>query len=197
MFALQTRCIAASLTARRFDVSALRTRVLFFVLVRISSVDQRGEAYGKSEQDAEDYVAHDNGSVRGEAQEVRADEEKRRAEEEVRNRRETIQNQPLEVVPVGALGRREEALSQLDYLIYTSEPSSAFDRVEKAEFVKEVVEPMNNSSKRVMIVAHGALNAALMCYLEGNTKDNFWGKGLQRNCQATVFDFDGKKWTRK
>jgi len=65
------------------------------------------------------------------------------------------------------------------------------------EFVKEVVEPMNNSSKRVMIVAHGALNAALMCYLEGNTKDNFWGKGLQRNCQATVFDFDGKKWTRK
>ena len=70
---------------------------------------------------------------------LRMEEEKRRAEEEVRNRRETIQNQPLEVVPVGALGRREEALSQLDYLIYTSEPSSAFDRVEKAEFVKEVV----------------------------------------------------------
>lgn len=65
------------------------------------------------------------------------------------------------------------------------------------DFIKTVVEPMADSAQRVMIVAHGALNAGIMCYLEGNAKDNFWGKGLQRNCQATVFDFDGQKWTRK
>lgn len=65
------------------------------------------------------------------------------------------------------------------------------------EFLQEVIEPMNKEAQRVMIVAHGALNAGIMCYLEGNDKAHFWGKGLQRNCQATVFDFDGKKWTRK
>lgn len=65
------------------------------------------------------------------------------------------------------------------------------------DFVIQVIEPLFKDSKRVMIVAHGALNSALMCYLEGNSKANFWGKGLQKNCQAAIFDFDGLKWTRK
>ena len=59
-----------------------------------------------------------------------------------------------------------------------------------------VIEPQFDSSKRIMIVAHGALNKGLMCYLEGNDKAHFWGKGLQKNCQASIFEYDGKEWKK-
>lgn len=65
------------------------------------------------------------------------------------------------------------------------------------DFVQKVVEPQFGTAERLMIVAHGALNSAIICYLEGNSKANFWGKGLLKNCQAVIFEFDGKKWTRK
>ena len=64
-------------------------------------------------------------------------------------------------------------------------------------FIQSVIEPQFNTSKRIMIVAHGALDSAIICYLEGNSKENFWGKGLLKNCQAVVFEFDGKNWRRK
>ena len=64
------------------------------------------------------------------------------------------------------------------------------------EFLKEVIEPLEKEKKRIMIVAHGALNKGLMCYLEGNSVDNYWGEGLQKNCEATVFDFDGQHWKK-
>lgn len=65
------------------------------------------------------------------------------------------------------------------------------------EFIQKVVEPQWKNAERFMIVAHGALNCAIMCYLENNPKEKFWGKGLQKNCQATVFEYDGKNWKRK
>lgn len=65
------------------------------------------------------------------------------------------------------------------------------------EFVQKVVELQWKNAERFMIVAHGALNCAVMCYLENNSKEKFWGKGLQKNCQATVFEYDGKNWKRK
>lgn len=64
-------------------------------------------------------------------------------------------------------------------------------------FIQEVIEPQLYSAQRLMIVAHGALNASIMTYLENNTLENFWGKGLQKNCQATIFEYDGNKWIRK
>lgn len=64
------------------------------------------------------------------------------------------------------------------------------------EFLKEVIEPLEKEKKRIMIVAHGALNKGLMCYLEGNSIDNYWGEGLQKNCEAVVFDFDGQHWKK-
>ena len=64
-------------------------------------------------------------------------------------------------------------------------------------FIQEVIEPQLHSAQRLMIVAHGALNASIMTYLENNTLENFWGKGLQKNCQATIFEYDGNKWIRK
>lgn len=65
------------------------------------------------------------------------------------------------------------------------------------DFVQNVIEPEWKNAKRFMIVAHGALNSAVMCYLENRKKADFWGKGLQKNCQAIIFNFDGKNWFRK
>lgn len=65
------------------------------------------------------------------------------------------------------------------------------------EFLKEVIEPLYGQKKRIMIVAHGALNKGLMCHIEGNDIAHYWGKGLQGNCEATIFEFDGKNWTSK
>lgn len=64
------------------------------------------------------------------------------------------------------------------------------------EFIVKEIEPQYNSANRIMIVAHGALNKGLMCYLENNDIAHFWGEGLQQNCQATIFSYDGKKWIR-
>ena len=64
------------------------------------------------------------------------------------------------------------------------------------EFLKEKIEPLYETCEKIMIVAHGALNKGMMCYLEGNTKENFWGSGLQKNCEADIFEFDGERWKK-
>ncbi len=64
-------------------------------------------------------------------------------------------------------------------------------------FIIDEIEPQHQTAQRIMIVAHGALNKGLMSYLEKNDLAHFWGEGLQQNCQATIFNFDGKTWTRK
>lgn len=50
---------------------------------------------------------------------------------------------------------------------------------------------------RILIVAHGALNKGLMCHLEGNDIAHFWGDGLQKNCEATIFTYSNGIWSRK
>lgn len=66
-------------------------------------------------------------------------------------------------------------------------------------FAKEVIEPLYKKipDGRIMIVAHGAILAALMCYLENRSIQNFWGEGLKGNCEETIYEFDGTKWTLK
>lgn len=64
------------------------------------------------------------------------------------------------------------------------------------EFLQEVIEPLAAEKKRIMIVAHGALNKGLMCHIEGNSIANYWGEGLQKNCEAAIFDYDGQSWKR-
>lgn len=64
------------------------------------------------------------------------------------------------------------------------------------DFIQSVLEKDWQKFNRVMIVAHGALNKGIMCYLEGNDKAHFWGKGLQKNCQASIFEYDGKEWKK-
>ena len=67
------------------------------------------------------------------------------------------------------------------------------------EFVQTIIEPIqkNKPDSRIMIVAHGALLAGMMCYLDNHGIETFWGSGLKGNCEETVYNFDGKKWTLK
>ena len=65
------------------------------------------------------------------------------------------------------------------------------------EFIHTVLEPYykKNPDARLMVVAHGAILAALMCVLENRGIDNFWGQGLKGNCEETIYNYDGKSWT--
>jgi len=65
------------------------------------------------------------------------------------------------------------------------------------DFIQKVIEPVytNNPNARIMIVAHGGLNKAIMCYLENHGLEQFWKDGLQKNCQASIFTYNGQSWT--
>ena len=64
------------------------------------------------------------------------------------------------------------------------------------EFIHTVLEPIydKNPEARIMVVAHGAILAALMCVLENRGIENFWGQGLKGNCEETIYNYDGKTW---
>ncbi len=62
-------------------------------------------------------------------------------------------------------------------------------RAEK--FMKEIVEPINNRVRRILIVAHGAMNKALLCYIKKHGIEDYWSGGLQRNCEVSIVRFDG------
>lgn len=67
------------------------------------------------------------------------------------------------------------------------------------DFLQHVIEPLaeKKADARILIVAHGALNKGLMCYLEGNDLAHYWGNGLQKNCQATIFQYKNGCWIHK
>lgn len=63
------------------------------------------------------------------------------------------------------------------------------------QFIQSEIEPCFQKKSRVMIVAHGALNKGIMCYIQNHGIKEYWLGDLQKNCQASIFDYDGKKWT--
>jgi len=93
------------------------------------------------------------------------------------------------------------------YRYFFSEDVTKYNPPEKGEtidsimartkqFVQEVIEPLQNECNRIMIVGHGALLAATLCYLENHGKEKFWSGGLKGNCGTVKFNFDGKNWSR-
>lgn len=62
-------------------------------------------------------------------------------------------------------------------------------------FMQEVIEPLADSCERVMIVAHGALNKAIMCYIKKHGTEHFWSGGLQQNCNVIIVDYTDDKYT--
>lgn len=59
-----------------------------------------------------------------------------------------------------------------------------------AFFMREVVEPQAGKLQRIMIVAHGALNKAIMCHVKQHGIDRYWSGGLQKNCGVTLVNLD-------
>lgn len=55
-----------------------------------------------------------------------------------------------------------------------------------AEFMEEVILPLQEQCNRVMIVAHGAMNKALMTYVKKHDLSQFWSGGLQKNCNVMI-----------
>ena len=66
------------------------------------------------------------------------------------------------------------------------------------KFVQTVIEPkfQENPDGCYMVVAHGALIASMICYLENHGIEKFWGNGLKGNCEETVYTFDGNVWKK-
>lgn len=58
------------------------------------------------------------------------------------------------------------------------------------EFLTEVIEPQWKELERVMIVAHGAMNKALMCHIKQHGIDQYWSGGLQTNCNVIIVNLD-------
>lgn len=65
------------------------------------------------------------------------------------------------------------------------------------DFLKNVIEVQYSKAERLMIVAHGALDAALTSNLEKRTIENYWGNGLFKNCEEKIYVFDGSAWKLK
>ena len=62
------------------------------------------------------------------------------------------------------------------------------------DFLEQVIEPLEGKKQRIMIVAHGALNKGLMCHIQHRDISHYWGDGLQKNCECSIFRLDQKKW---
>lgn len=68
--------------------------------------------------------------------------------------------------------------------------------VERAgEFMQDIIEPLADSLTRVMVVAHGALNKAIMTYIKKHSLEYFWSGGLQKNCNVMIADYTDNKYT--
>ncbi len=68
--------------------------------------------------------------------------------------------------------------------------------VERAsDFMTNVIEPLADSCERVMIVAHGAMNKAIMTHVKKHPISQFWSGGLQRNCNVIILDYTDGKYT--
>ena len=67
------------------------------------------------------------------------------------------------------------------------EGGESFETVSEraADFMAEIIEK-HKADTRVMIVAHGAVNKAMMRYVRKNEIKDFWLGSLQKNCGVTI-----------
>lgn len=67
--------------------------------------------------------------------------------------------------------------------------------IERAgNFMQEVIEPLQSKYERIMIVAHGALNKAIMSYIKKHSTEHFWSGGLQENCNVIIVDYSNDEY---
>lgn len=58
-----------------------------------------------------------------------------------------------------------------------------------SEFMTNVIEPLEDKYSRIMIVAHGAINKAIMTHIKKHELEYFWTGGLQKNCNIIIVDY--------
>ncbi len=83
------------------------------------------------------------------------------------------------------------------HLYYPPEDGETLEHlVERAsEFMKNIIEPLADTCQRVMIVAHGAMNKALMTHVKKHSLEHFWSGGLQKNCNVIILDYTKGHYT--
>lgn len=83
------------------------------------------------------------------------------------------------------------------HLYYPPEDGETLEHlVERASnFMKDVIEPLAETCQRVMIVAHGAMNKALMTHVKKHSLEHFWSGGLQKNCNVIILDYTNGHYT--
>ena len=66
-----------------------------------------------------------------------------------------------------------------------------------SEFMSTVVEPLEKEKhpERIMIVAHGAMNKAIMTHIKKHEIKDFWSGKLQKNCNIIIVDYTDGKYT--
>ena len=72
-------------------------------------------------------------------------------------------------------------------LYETPEGGESFEMITEraSDFMEEIIEKHKND-ERIMIVAHGAVNKAMMRYIRKNEIKDFWMGALQKNCGVTI-----------
>lgn len=65
------------------------------------------------------------------------------------------------------------------------------------DFIYNEIVPLTDRYERVLIVAHGALNKALMLNLNHQKIKDIWSGIFQRNCCVNIYDINGMEFTLK
>lgn len=63
------------------------------------------------------------------------------------------------------------------------------------EFIEDKILPLEGKAQRVMIVAHGAMNKALLAAMLGRELKDFWKGNLQKNLGASIVDLTAGEFT--
>lgn len=58
-----------------------------------------------------------------------------------------------------------------------------------SKFMTDYVEPLATRYSRIMVVAHGAINKAMMMHVKKHQMKDFWSGGLQQNCNVIMLDY--------
>lgn len=56
------------------------------------------------------------------------------------------------------------------------------------DFLEDIIYPMKDTDKKILIVAHGALNKAIMANLKNVSVADFWKGEFQRNCCVNQYE---------
>lgn len=62
-----------------------------------------------------------------------------------------------------------------------------------ADFLEDKILPLEKSCERVLIVAHGAMNKAMLTYVKKLEKKDFWSGNFQKNCAVTIIEIKDSK----